>query len=120
MKVKGKIKPLGAKVFVADMEFGEQRTAAGIYIPGDDAKGSGIHPRWGRVWAVGDQQTDVKVGEWILIDHGRWTRTIEYENDDGTITELRMVDNDAILIQSDDKPKDTVQRVVQGLFNLNI
>lgn len=120
MKAKGKIKPLGDKVFVADMEFGMQQTASGLYIPGDDAKGSGIHPRWARVWAVGDQQTNVQVGEWILIDHGRWTRTIEYENEDGTTTELRMVDTDAILIQTDEKPKDTVDRVVPGLFNLNV
>lgn len=120
MKVKGHIRPLGNKVFVADMEFGEQRTASGLYIPDDNAKGSGIHPRWGRVWAVGDQQDDVKVGEWILVDHGRWTRTIEYENEDGSITELRMVDNDAILIRADEKPNDTVQRVVPGLFNLNV
>lgn len=120
MKVTGKIRPLGAKVFVADMEFGEQRTASGLYIPGDDAKSSGIHPRWGRVWAVGSAQKTVKVGEWILIDHGRWTRTIEYENEDGSVTELRMVDNDAILIQADEKPSDTVQRVVPGLFNLNV
>ena len=119
MKVTGKIKPLGAKIFVSDMEFGEQKTASGLYIPSDHAKGSGIHPRWGKVWAVGDAQKDVKVGEWILIDHGRWTRTIEYENEDGSITELRMVDNDAVLIQSDDKPND-IERVVPGLFNLNV
>lgn len=120
MKVTGKIKPLGAKVFVADMDFGEQRTASGLYIPSDNSKGSGIHPRWARVWAVGDEQKDVRVGEWVLIDHGRWTRTIEYENEDGSITELRMVDNDAILIQTDEKPEDTVQRVVPGIFNLNV
>lgn len=120
MKVKGKIKPLSGKVFVADMEFGEQKTASGLILPSDNAKGSGIHPRWGRVWAVGDQQKDVKVGEWILVEHGRWTRTIEYENEDGSITELRMVDNDAILIQCDELPKDTAQRVVQGVFNLNV
>lgn len=119
MKVRGKIKPLHNKVFVSDMEFGEQRTAGGLYIPSDNAKGSGIHPRWGRVWAIGPDQKDVKVGEWILIDHGRWTRTVEYENDDGSITELRMVDNDAILIQADEKPSD-VERVVPGLFNLSV
>lgn len=120
MKVTGKIKPLGAKVFVADMEFGEQKTASGLVILSDNAKSSGIHPRWAKVWAIGDEQKEVKVGEWILIDHGRWTRTIEYENDDGSITELRMVDNDAILIQTDDEPEDVVQRVVPGHFNLNV
>lgn len=120
MKVKGKIKPLGDKIFVSDMDFGEQKTKSGIIVPSDNAKGSGIHPRWGKVWAIGNDQTDVKVGEWILIEHGRWTRTIEYENEDGSITELRMVDNDAVLIQTDQKPFDTVQRVVQGHFDLTV
>lgn len=120
MKVKGKILPLGDKVIVSDMDFGEQTTSAGIIVPSDNAKGSGIHPRWAKVWAIGDQQKDVKVGDWILIEHGRWTRTIEHENEDGTITELRMIDNNAILIQSDSLPKDTVQRVVQGHFDLTV
>lgn len=119
MKVTGKIKPLGSKIFVADMEFGEKRTSSGLIIPSNNAKSSGIHPRWGRVWAVGPDQTDVKVGEWILIEHGRWTRTIEYENEDGSITELRMVDNDAIYIQTDEKPTEEVQSGFEGHFNLN-
>lgn len=119
MKVKGNIRPLHDKVFVSDMEFGEQKTATGIVIPGDNSKGSGIHPRWGKVFAVGTEQDSVKVGEWILIEHGRWTRTVEYENNDGSITEIRMVDNDAILMSADEKPND-VERVIPGLFNLNV
>jgi co-chaperonin GroES (HSP10) len=119
MKVKGKVLPLGDKIFVSDMEFGEQRTASGIYVPPDNAKSSGIHPRWGRVWAIGPEQTSVNVGEWILVEHGRWTRTVEYENDDGSVIELRMVDNDAILVVSDELPSD-VERVVVGHFNLNV
>jgi co-chaperonin GroES (HSP10) len=106
MKLKGKIKPLASKVFVSDMEFGMQKTSSGLIIPGDDGKTQGIYPRWGRVWAIGDEQQDVKVGEWILIEHGRWTRTVEYENEDGSVIEIRMVDNDAILISADTKPND--------------
>lgn len=119
MKVKGKVLPLGDKIFVSGMEFGEQRTASGLYIPADNAKSSGIHPRWGQVWAVGPDQNGVEVGEWILVEHGRWTRTVEYETDTGEILELRMVDNDAILVVSDEKPSD-VERVVPGHFNLNV
>lgn len=120
MKVSGKIRPLGSKIFVSDMNFGEQKTSSGIIVPSDDAKGSGIHPRWGKVWAIGKEQKDIRVGQWILIEHGRWTRTIEYETDKGEILELRMVDNDAILLSSDQEPTDNVQRTVQGIFNLNI
>lgn len=106
MKVQGKIRPLADKVFVSDMEFGIQRTKSGLYIPGDDGKTQGIHPRWGRVWAVGDLQKDVQVGDWVLIEHGRWTRTVEYENEDGSITEVRMVDNDAIMLSAEHEPDD--------------
>lgn len=109
MKVKGKIRPLADKVFVSDMEFGMQRSAAGLYIPGDDGKTQGIHPRWGRVWAIGDEQQDVKVGDWVLIEHGRWTRTVKYENDDGSEIEVRMVDNDAIMLIADEKPNDVMR-----------
>ena len=119
MKVKGTLKPLHDKVFVSDMEFGEQKTAGGIVLQSDNAKSSGVRPRWGKVFAIGPTQTTVKVGEWILIEHGRWTRTIEYENEDGSITELRMVDNDAIMVSADE-PATDVERRVLGHFNLNV
>ena len=106
MKVKGNIKPLADKVFVSEMEFGMQKTSSGLFIPGDDGKTQGIHPRWGQVWAIGPEQQDIKVGEWVLIEHGRWTRTMEYENEDGSVTEIRMVDNDAIMLTSDSRPND--------------
>lgn len=111
MKVRGKVKPLRDRVFVTDMEFGMERTTTGIFIPGADGKTQGIMPRWGRVWAVGDGQKDITVGEWVLVEHGRWTRTIEIENEDGTISEVRMVDNDAILIRSNEKPSDVYRSI---------
>lgn len=119
MKLTGKVTPLGDKVLVADMEFGAQQTASGIYVPSDDAKSSGIHPRWARVWAIGPDQKDVKVGDWVCLEHGRWSRTIKYHNDDDSVTEIRLADNNAILMSADEKPKD-VERIVMGTFNLNI
>jgi co-chaperonin GroES (HSP10) len=104
MKVTGKIRPLRDSVFVSDMEFGEQVSTGGIFIPSANGKSEGISPRWGRVWAVGAEQQDLEIGEWVLVEHGRWTRTIEVEEDDGSITEVRMVDNDAIMLRTDEKP----------------
>lgn len=106
MKVTGKIIPLHGNVLISNMEFGMQKSSAGILINSNDGKASGIHPRWGKVWAVGPEQTDVSVDEWILIEHGRWTRTIEFEIEDGTVVELRMVDTKAILASADQKPAD--------------
>jgi co-chaperonin GroES (HSP10) len=106
MTVKGKIMPLGSKVIISDMEFGMAKTSTGIYIPSQDGKTTGIKPRWGKVYAVGPDQRDVQVGEWILVEHGRWTRTIEVEEEDGTKLEVRMVDNDAIMMISDEIPSE--------------
>ena len=111
MKVQGKIKPLKDKVFVSNMEFGMERTTSGLYIPSADGKTQGIMPRWGRVWAIGDEQTDVSIGDWVCVEHGRWTRTIEYKNEDGSITEVRMVDSDAIMMVSDEKPNDVYRSI---------
>jgi co-chaperonin GroES (HSP10) len=111
MKVKGKIKPLRDRVFVSDMEFGEERTKSGIFIPGADGKTQGIMARWGKVWAVGPEQTEITIGQWVLIEHGRWTRTVEFENDNGVISEIRMIDNNAIIATSDERPSDVYRAV---------
>jgi co-chaperonin GroES (HSP10) len=109
MKVTGKVTPIGDKILVSHMDFGMEKTAAGIYVPSDDGKTQGIRPRWGKVWAIGPNQHDVKVGEWILIEHGRWTRKYEIEQEDGTILKIHGVDNKAVMISADEKPSDVVR-----------
>ena len=106
MKIKGKIIPIRDAVLVSDMNFDMEKTATGIYIPTDNGKVTGIHPRWGRVWAIGPDQQDVAVGDWVLVEHGRWTRTIEFELDDDNVIELRRVDTNAIMASAEEKPKD--------------
>lgn len=109
MKVNGNLIPLRTNVFVSDMEFGHTQTASGLFIPSDNGKTGGIHPRWGKVWAIGPEQTDVRVGDWVLVEHGRWSRTVEYENDDGTVTEIRLVDKNSIIAVSDYRPDDVLR-----------
>jgi len=101
------IRPILDHIIVEDMEFGEQRTHGGIIIVDDDGKQHGIKPRWAKVYAVGPKQKDVKPGEWVLIEHGRWTRGFNFEKEDGSIYTLRRVDTDAIIMSSDRKPSDT-------------
>ena len=103
--IKGKLRPLRNTVLVSDMGFEEQTTASGIVIQSDDGKSHGVKPRWARVWAIGPEQTEVKLGEWIYIEHGRWTRGIKVE-DNGEDIVIRRVDTDAILLQADEKPND--------------
>ena len=84
------------------MTFNERFSAGGIYIPNDDGKVHGIRPRWGQVYAIGPDQTDVQVGQWILVSHGRWTRGVKVEDPTGEKT-LRMIDNKDILLVSDEQ-----------------
>lgn len=104
--VKGKLRPIRDHVLISDMEFDELKTESGIVIPSQDGKDTGIRPRWGRVYAVGPEQEDVKVGQWIYVEHGRWTRGIKIQDDSGDELIIRRVDNNNILLQSDEKPTD--------------
>lgn len=99
------IRPLNADVIVADMDFGEIKTQAGIVIRSDDGKAHGIKPRWAKVYKVGPDQKDVLPGQWILVEHGRWTRKIKI-NDGESEKEIQKVDLNAILIVSNEKPND--------------
>ena len=68
--------------------------------PEDDSKITagerGIRARWAEVYAVGPENDDVKVGDWVLMDHGRWTEEYKLE-DDGATVSLWMGDPDGVL-----------------------
>jgi len=98
------ITPLKKRVLVSHMHFGETTTKGGIILNDDDGTQSGIHPRWAKVYAIGDQQEDVKVGEWVMVAHGRWSRALKVKKD-GTELEVRMIDENDILLVSADEPE---------------
>jgi co-chaperonin GroES (HSP10) len=104
-----KITPLKDKILIVDMEFGMEQTKTGIILKSDDGKTTGIHPRWGRVYAVGPEQKDVAVGQWICMEHGRWTRSWKFKQENGNELEIRGVDNKAIMLVSDEKPEDVMR-----------
>jgi hypothetical protein len=111
-KVTGKLIPIRKNVIVTDMDFGDRVTKGGLVILSDDGKSEGIRHRWGRVWAVGPEQEDVKVGEWILLEHGRWTRGVTVVEEDGTEIVIRRADLNGILMVSDEKPDDKLLNVI--------
>lgn len=96
--VDGNLKPLRGKVLVYDMEYGETKTAGGLIIGNDDGKERGIHPRWATVYAVGDDVSDVKVGDRVLIAHGRWTRGVKVNRNGEEPVVVRMVENESIML----------------------
>lgn len=102
-----RILPLKNHVIVKDMNFGERQLTSGVFLLGDDGKTDGIRPRWSKVYAVGPEQKDVIPGQWVMVEHGRWTRGIEVDIDGDRMT-IRRVDPDAIMLVSDEEPHDEV------------
>ena len=100
-----KLRPLHDEVIVRDMEFSERKLASGIVLLDDNRKSEGIRPRWAEIYAVGPKQKEYKVGQWICVAHGRWTRGALVEIDGVEMT-IRKVDLNEILLISDEKPKD--------------
>ena len=98
-----KIRALHDWVIVSDMDFGDITTAAGLIIRSDNGKTHGIKPRWGKVYCVGPEQKDVKVDDWILIEHGRWTRAMHI-NDGSGEKKIHRVDANCIIGISDNPP----------------
>lgn len=108
-RVEGEFKPLRDGILVRNMEFGEQRTASGLIIASDDGKTSGIHPRWGEVIAVGNEQQDVQVGQYVLVAHGRWSRGFELNGET-----VRTVDPNDVLGIQDEAPETTIFKASSG------
>ena len=97
------ITPLKKRVLVSDMHFGETKTKGGIILADDDGTQGGIHPRWAKVYAVGKDQVDVEIGQWVMVSHGRWSRALKVKKE-GAELEVRMIDENDILLVSDDEP----------------
>jgi co-chaperonin GroES (HSP10) len=110
-----KLAPLKDKVLVRDMNFSGRKLSSGIVLLGDDSTTAGIRPRWARVYATGPEQKDIEPGQWIMVEHGRWSRGIEIEINDEQFT-LRLVDPQAVMFVSDEEPDvdDTLSTAVQA------
>jgi co-chaperonin GroES (HSP10) len=94
-------------VIVSEMKFDERISKGGIVLLDDDKKSSGIRPRWAKIYGLGPDviDSDLQIGKYILISHGRWTRGITVETPEGKVT-LRKVDVNDILLISDEPMED--------------
>jgi co-chaperonin GroES (HSP10) len=98
------ITPLKKRVLVSDMHFGETKSKGGIILVDDDGSADGIHPRWAKVYAIGKEQEDVEVGQWVMVAHGRWSRAFKVKKE-GKELEVRMIDENDILLVSQEEPE---------------
>lgn len=107
--------PLRDHVIVTEMNFEGRKLSSGIVLLGDDGSTSGIRPRWAKVFRVGPDQKDVKIGQWVLVEHGRWTRGLKVEMNGETFI-VRRVDPSCIIGVQDIEPDydDTISTAVQA------
>ena len=101
-----KVRALSKDILVVDMDMGDMTTSSGIVIQSDNGKAHGVKPRWAKVYKVGSEvDIDVKVGQWVLIEHGRWTRKINI--DDGeSVKDFQKVEIKSIMAVADERPDD--------------
>jgi co-chaperonin GroES (HSP10) len=102
---KHQLRALHDHVIVSEMTFDQRITSGGLILLNDNGTTLGIRPRWGQVYAVGSEQQDVQVGQWICVAHGRWTRGLDIEDESGLRT-IRRIDPEDILLISDTQPQD--------------
>ena len=102
-------------IIVTEMQFTGRTLESGIVLPSDDRKSEGIRPRWGKVIAIGPDVDEVKVGQYVLVSHGRWTRalTVNWDGYDDPI-DIQRVDNNEILLVSDKPQLDETMSIEQG------
>ena len=106
--------PIRDWVIATDMNFEGRTLSSGVILLGDNGRADGIRPRWGQVYATGPEQTDVKVGDWICVAHGRWSRGLDIEDESGKRT-VRRIDPKDILLVSEELPNDdTVSNAVNA------
>ena len=112
--IKGLI-PIKDHVIVTDMSFEGRQLSSGIVLLGDDGKTDGIRPRWAKVYKVGPEQKDVVPGQWVFVEHGRWTRGLKVEID-GNEFVVRRVDPTAIIGVQDEQPEvdDTLSSAIHA------
>ena len=95
------LKALKTKVIARLLEDPKQlrKTPGGIILTADDGVETGIRARWFQTISVGSEVQDIEENQYILVDHGRWTRGIEVEGE-----KVFGIDTDAILGTSEERP----------------
>lgn len=57
-----------------------QKAKSGIILTNQDMESQAKFARWGKVVSVGDNVTVVNVGDLVLIDYGKWTTAMRWED----------------------------------------
>lgn len=94
------------KIAVIEMDnTDERRLGSGIIVPGEKFNDRAIHPRWCKAYKVGSEIKDVSEGEWLLVEHGRWTYGVDTTDDNGNDIKVWIIDYQGIMLACDERPE---------------
>jgi len=100
-----KLRALNNKILCHFIEKGEQLSRGGIIMMDDDAREEGIRPRWMHVYSVGPDVIGITEGQWIMVEHGRWTHGHVVRNEDNEEFTLWSAEEESVLLVSDERPE---------------
>jgi hypothetical protein len=78
-----------------------KKSQGGIFMQDKDADVTGIRPRWFKVFSVGEKIDWITEGEYVLVDHGRWSNGMSVDEQDD---KLYLLDNEGCLATQDTNP----------------
>lgn len=93
-------------------DFEDYVSDAGIVIKSTAGKNEGITPRWFQVLDVGvDSQYLVSEGQWIYVEYGRWSESLDLSDDriEGGKGNVWRIDPVGCLAVSDEVPPNAFQ-----------
>lgn len=97
-----KVKALPNKILaeMIDSPDGYKKTKSGLFLSDKDGTTEAIRPRWFKLYSVGSDIDWVKPGQYVLVEHGRWTNGIKVDEE----LRIYMLDNKDLLLVSDEEP----------------
>tara|TARA_R100000541_G_scaffold5086_1_gene12464 strand:- start:3610 stop:3990 length:381 start_codon:yes stop_codon:yes gene_type:complete len=99
-----KIKAMRDKILaeMIDNPGEEITTAGGIILISKDGTESAVRPRWFKVYSIGSEIDWLHEGQYVLVDHGRWSNGIKVAED----LKIYLLDNKDCLMTSETNPMD--------------
>jgi len=106
----------GKKFYLLDDTMLEKRTT-------HESKHAGIRARWAIVLGVSDTNTDVSVGDKVLLDELKWTRGVTAHVGDNIVKVWSIPVEDILLIDTDsftDSDKEQIKILYEDFDNWKI
>lgn len=95
------IRPLPNKALGVVLGLEERVTRGGVIVQADDGKERGIRSRWIYIHSVGSKIDWLEPGQYAYVEHGRWSRAMDYDG-----MKLVNIDLEAVLGVQDEEPEE--------------